>query len=183
LVRHSVSIQPRARLALLAVLVVATSACGDPESGGAGTEGRVLRVADGDTLTVRAGRDTIEVRLLGIDAPESSTLRLGRVDCGGDAATRSLRRLAQPGGDAIRVKLTAEPDSGDTHDRFGRLLAYVDGPEGDLGEAQLRAGHAVIYRYRDRRFWRLARYRRAQAAAQAERLGAWGACGGRFHAP
>jgi micrococcal nuclease len=157
-------------------LVAALAGC-DGEV--ASDEGRVVRVADGDTLTVRSGGEDVSVRLLGIDAPESSTTRLGRTDCGGDAAERSLRRRAQD----VRVRLVTDPGSGDTHDQYGRLLAYVDGPEGDLGEAQLRAGHALVYRYRDRRFSRLGRYRRAQAAARTRRSGAWDACGGRFHAP
>ena len=66
--------------------------------------------------------------------------------------------------------------SGDVRDRYGRLLAYADGPHGDLGEAQLRAGLALVYRHRGRTFSRLARYRRAQAAARARRLGIWSAC-------
>jgi endonuclease YncB( thermonuclease family) len=162
--------------ALLVVIVVATGC--DGGTLGAGDEGRVVRVADGDTLTVRTGDESVQVRLLGIDAPESSTTRFGRTDCGGDAAERSLRAVAE----GVRVRLVTDPDSGDTHDRYGRLLAYADGPEGDLGEAQLRAGHAVIYRYRERRFSRLDRYRRAQRTARARRRGAWGGCPG-FHAP
>jgi endonuclease YncB( thermonuclease family) len=58
------------------------------------------------------------------------------------------------------------------------LLAYVDGPRGDLAERQLRAGLASVYRYRGRRFSRLGRYRDAEDAARAQRHGNWAACAG-----
>jgi endonuclease YncB( thermonuclease family) len=61
-----------------------------------------------------------------------------------------------------------------------RLLAFVDGPRGDLGEHQLRAGLAYVYRYRDRRFSRLDRYRRAQDRARTDRRATWSGCAGDF---
>ena len=143
--------------------------------------GRVVRVVDGDTLTVLTAHGRERVRLLGIDAPEASSTRLGRPDCGGRAATTKLRRLLPRG---TRVRLTTDPGSGDVRDRYDRLLAFADTRDGrDAGEAQLAAGMAVIYRYDDRRFSRLARYRDAQARARAQRRGAWKRCAGRFHAP
>jgi endonuclease YncB( thermonuclease family) len=124
----------------------------------------------------------VRARLLGIDTPEGSALRYGRPDCGGQAATDALRRVARPGGHGVRVRLVSDPHFGDVKDAYGRTLAYVDGPHGDLGEAQLRAGTAVIYRYHGRRFSRLPRYQRAQADARAQHCGAWATCHGRFHA-
>jgi micrococcal nuclease len=136
---------------------------------------RIVRVVDGDTLVARAGGRRVTVRLLGIDAPETHG---GPAECGGPAATRQLSRLAAVG---AGVRLVTDPRSGDTHDRYGRLLAYVDGPQGDLGERQLRAGLAYVYRFRGRRFSRLDRYRRAQGSARADRHGAWSGCAGDFH--
>jgi micrococcal nuclease len=136
---------------------------------------RVVRAVDGDTLVVRAGGRSVTVRLLGVDTPET---RRGRVECGGPAASRQLARIAPPGS---RVRLVTDPDSGDTRDRYGRLLAYVDSRRGDLGERQLRAGLAYVYRYRDRRFSRLGRYRRAEADARGHRRATWSRCGGDFH--
>jgi endonuclease YncB( thermonuclease family) len=143
--------------------------------------GLVVRVADGDTLTVLTAKGRVRVRLLGIDAPESSSTRLGRPDCGGQEATASLRRLARRG---TRVRLRTDPGSGDVRDRFGRLLAFADTRDGrDVGEAQVAAGRATVFRYRGRRFSRLARYQDARARARAQRRGAWKRCDGRFHAP
>ena len=137
---------------------------------------RIARVIDGDTLIVRAGGRRVTVRLLGIDAPETHGVP---AECGGLAATRELARIAAPG---TRVRLVTDPGSGDTRDRYGRLLAYVDGPRGDLGGRQLRAGFAHVYRYCDRRFSRLERYRRAQEDARGRPRGIWSACAGDSHA-
>ena len=136
---------------------------------------RIVRIIDGDTLVARAAGRRVTVRLLGIDAPEAHG---DTAECGGRAATRQLSRLAPAGS---RVRLVTDSRSGDTRDRYGRLLAFVDGPRGDLGERQLRAGLAYVYRYRGRRFSRLDRYRRAQDRARADRRATWSGCAGDFH--
>ena len=137
---------------------------------------RVTWVVDGDTIEVQIGGDGRErVRLLGIDTPELRAAR-GGAECGASAARVNLRRLVARGRAGARVRLHADPGSGDVRDRYGRLLAYADAPAGDLGEAQLRAGLARVYRHHGRRFSRLARYRRAEAAARAHRRGIWAAC-------
>ena len=174
------------RLALLAlavgaVLWYAGEHHGSNRRNPAGAQrGRVVKVADGDTMTILTGGRRERVRILGIDAPESTSTREGRPDCGGQAASAQLHRLAGPG---TRIRLLTDPASGDTRDRYGRLLAYVDTRDGrDLGQAQLTAGLAIIYRYRHRAFSRLSRYRRAQADARSARRGSRQTCNGRFHA-
>jgi micrococcal nuclease len=136
---------------------------------------RIVRVVDGDTLVARAAGGRVTVRLLGIDAPEAHG---GTAECGGRAATRQLSRLAPA---RSRVRLVTDRGSGDIRDRYGRLLAFVDGSRGDLGERQLRAGLAYVYRYRGRRFSRLDRYRRTQDRARADRRATWSDCVGDFH--
>ena len=162
---------------LIVMAATAPVGCADrrAERSDVAAVGRIVRVVDGDTIVVRTGESRVSVRLLGIDTPE---LHRGAAECGARAARRSLARLAPAGS---RVQLQTEPGTGDTHDRYGRLLAYVDGRRGDLGERQLRAGAAYVYRYRGRRLGRLDRYRRAQNAAREHRRGAWSRCAGDFH--
>ena len=140
------------------------------------TAARIVRVVDGDTIVVRTGGREVTVRLLGIDTPETHG---GPTECGGRAASRHLARLAAA---AERVRLITDPDSGDTRDRYGRLLAYADSARGDLGERQLRAGLAYVYRDRSRRFSRLNRYEHAEGDARAHKRATWSTCGGDFHA-
>lgn len=140
---------------------------------------RILAVTDGDTIKVRqtdGARRRYTVRLIGIDTPEV----FGGVECGGQAASRSLKRLARPGG---LVRLTTDPTQ-DTRDRYGRLLAYVKVRNGaELNITQVRRGHAKVYVFAGKPFQRTSPFRRAATAAKRTSRGVWGACRGNFHAP
>ncbi len=69
---------------------------------------QVVRVIDGDTLTVAAQGSEEKVRLREINTPESG-------ECGADAATELLRRLSADG-----VELDRRGE-----DRYGRTLAHI----------------------------------------------------------
>jgi len=140
---------------------------------------RVTSVIDGDTIKVRltsGARKT--VRLVGIDTPE--TRKPGTpIECGGKEATAQMRRLALRRGKGRVIRLTSDPTQ-DATDRYGRLLAYVNGQGKDYGERMIRAGWAAVYVYRDP-FQRLASFTAAQDAAQGAAAGVWSKCGGNFH--
>jgi endonuclease YncB( thermonuclease family) len=87
---------------------------------------RVRSVTDGDTLQLANG-DT--VRLVGIDAPENGA-------CGSERATDLLSRLTR----GQRATLTAPVD---VHDRYDRLLRYVDVGAKDAGLELIRRGLAI----------------------------------------
>ncbi len=116
------------------------AACLPAEPGG---ERRVplVRVIDGDTVVVRDGGRDVTVRIAGIDTPElhhpaSRPQYLAR---------EARQRLAALLGNGP-VRLV--PDGGrDRHDRYGRLLAYVETPDGrDAGAVLVREGLARVYR-------------------------------------
>ena len=157
------------------LIVAALAGCAGDEVAasleGAPLRGRVTRVVDGDTLKVRVRNHTESVRLIGVDAPE--TMRPGTpVECGGRAATREMRRLAE----GRRVVLITDPTQ-DRRDRYDRLLAYAEVAGKDVGEALLRAGWGEAYVY-DRPFLRLRRYRAAEGEARDRRRGLWRSCPG-----
>jgi endonuclease YncB( thermonuclease family) len=88
----------------------------------------VTQVIDGDTVVVGEGD---HVRLIGIDTPEK-----GR--CGYAAATQHMRDLVA--GKAVVLTAGARDDV----DKYGRLLRYVDLPDGtDAGLAQIVGGFAI----------------------------------------
>lgn len=165
-------------------LAAALGACalpgGNATAGSAtATSGTITKVVDGDTVRVRpaAGGATIKVRVLGIDAPESSSLRYGRPDCGG-AQAKSFARRQLPVGTAVTLR--TDPTQ-DRRDRYGRLLAYVDlRGGGSMQLTMLRAGWAEVYVF-DRPFRRLRSFRAAQAQARHAHRGVWKLCGGEFH--
>ena len=81
----------------------------------------VTHVVDGDTVELDNSKT---VRLIGIDTPEV----YGGTECGGRQASAYMERIAT----GRRVSVHTDPTQ-DTYDRYGRLLAYLDAGETDLG--------------------------------------------------
>ena len=115
--------------------------------------GKVVSVADGDTITVLRERTQVKVRLLEIDAPEKAQAFGAKSKeslsdmCFGNAAT-----LADKG-----------------RDRYGRTLARVTCDGVDANAEQVRRGRAWVYdRYvTDKMLYAV------QEEAKAERRGLW----------
>jgi len=96
---------------------------------GAELHGRVIGVADGDTLTVLVGHDAVRVRLSDIDAPE-------RGQPYGANARQSLAALCA---DRMATVVSAG------HDRYGRTLGVVACGGVDANREQVRRGLAWVY--------------------------------------
>jgi micrococcal nuclease len=169
------------RRLLIAVLLAALAGCGvqlagsDDPAADAPLRGRVTRVVDGDTIKVRVRNHTETVRLIGLDTPETHRPDTP-VECGGHAATRAMRKLAE----GRTATLVTDPTQ-DRRDRYGRLLAYADVAGRDAGEQLLRQGWGAVYVYADTPFRRLVRYRAAALAARVAGRGLWRSCGGDAH--
>lgn len=131
--------------------------------------GDVVKITDGDTLAVRiAGAGVRSVRILGIDTPE---VYFGQ-ECGGDAASAQMARLAPVGS---RVRLESDPTQADK-DRYGRWLRYVARQGLDVGRAQIVRGLARTYVYRNDPFLRTRAYQRAEEVARDRLRGSWDSC-------
>ena len=115
--------------------------------------GKVVAVADGDTITVLRDREQVKVRLLEIDAPE-------KAQAFGNRSKQSLS-------DLCFNKTARLDDKG--KDRYGRTLArvYCDGV--DANAEQVRRGMAWVYdRYvTDRGLYSI------QDEARAAKRGLW----------
>lgn len=111
-----------------------------------------VKFIDGDSLRV----DGEELRLIGIDAPESRQfcVKSGQKWSCGREASGYLRQLVSGG------KVSCK---GRDHDKYDRLLAkcYVDGVE--LNQMMVRDGWAVSF----------GDYEREEAEAEAAKLGIW----------
>jgi endonuclease YncB( thermonuclease family) len=159
----------------LAVLLLALAGGCAPSAGatrGGPGAGTVARVVDGDTVHVKvAGRDE-DVRLLGIDTPETHKPNTP-VECFGLEATKAMTRLLPVG---TPVDLVRDVEA---RDRYGRLLAYVYRSRDHLfvNVEMARTGFAAAYTYPPN----VAHADEIVAAAGAARehnLGLWSACGG-----
>ncbi len=128
---------------------------------------RVLRAIDGDTLEVTVAGHREDVRLIGVDTPETVKPETP-VQCFGPRASRFTHRVAD--GRRIRLRLGAE-----RRDVYGRLLAYVWVGRRFLNEALLRRGLARTLTIPPND--RLApRFHRIELRAARLGRGLWGAC-------
>jgi len=129
----------------------------------------VVKAIDGDTLDIDipdASFEHTRVRLLGIDAPEINSEQFGTMYFGPQAAA-AMKELVL--GRQVQVFLDA-PNP--TRGKYGRLLAYVQLPDGRfLNEALLTEGFA----YADLRFEHSLynKYKQLESAARSLDKGLW----------
>jgi endonuclease YncB( thermonuclease family) len=132
-------------------------------------EGTVVKVADGDTITVLdSSRQQHRIRLAGIDAPEKGQPF-------GNASRKRLSELVA--GKEVRVEF-------EKYDRYGRIVGKVlvtppdcptCGKTLDVGLAQVTTGMAWWYRYyaHEQSIEDQARYELAEKEAKVRRAGLW----------
>jgi len=109
----------------------------------------VLRVVDGDTLTIEHKGRKENLRLIGIDTPESRINKKAKKDAErtkediktitrlGQEAARYVKGLVKPG-DAVVIEFDKQ-----IRDKYGRLLGYVYLTNGKmLNEEIVKAGYA-----------------------------------------
>lgn len=141
---------PRAALAVAALWLVTMAGLTADE-----LRGRVVAVADGDTITVLdAGKRQHKIRLNGIDAPESG-------QAFGQVAKQGLSALVF--GQDVRVVWSKV-------DRYGRLVGTVTRGTLNANLEQLRAGLAWYYREYERDV--APEHRPLYAAAETDARGA-----------
>lgn len=137
------------------LLVVAAAAlwCGATPRTTAAIEGKVVRVSDGDTVTVLdADKEQHKIRLLDIDAPESSQA----------FGQKSKQHLADMvAGRDVRVTWTEK-------DPYGRVLGTVWVATTNANFRMVEDGYAWAYHYTKAKD-----YLDAMARAKAEKRGLW----------
>ena len=136
------------------------------EEEGDETNATVARVIDGDTLEANLRGSIIDVRLIGVDAPETVhplepvVLRAGCLE----VTTRALE------GERVRLEFDIERE-----DRYGRTLAYVWLNGGLFNERLVREGFANVSTFPPNvRF--VERFLAAQREARSHDRGLWGGC-------
>ena len=115
------------RSALLVVVIL----CGvaSPSSASGIQHGRVVSVADGDTLTLLVGKQQIKVRLADIDAPE-------RRQAYGTRSRQSLAQLCHGKAAVLETR---------NHDRYGRTIGTVKCAGADANAEQVVRGMAWVF--------------------------------------
>ena len=133
----------------------------------------VIKVIDGDTITIEINGANETLRLIGINTPETVDPRRG-VECfGKEASAYAKAKLA---GQRVRIE---QDTSQDARDKYGRMLAYVFLADGTNWNAHMiRAGYAYEYTYKlPYQYQR--EFKDAELMAREGELGLWasGVCG------
>ena len=135
-------------IGLILVWLLATSAHAEELTG------QVIKVNDGDTLTLRiAGQRPVKVRLAGIDAPEYDQPY-------GKTARRELAAIVS--GQIVRVNTHS-------HDDYGRIVGTVTLSGQDIEAVLVERGAVWVYR----RYNRNPRLIDLEAQAKTARRGLW----------
>jgi len=147
-----------AGLVLLALIGTRCSSAADPPAYTA------IRVYDGDTILVRGSSGPETIRLLGIDAPETSK---GKGEPGQPYSRKSQHYLA----DLVLNRTVTLKVYG--RDRYDRVLAIVYCGDRDVNRAMLAAGLAEVYRGRTPEGFDKAPYLETEAQARRSKIGMW----------
>jgi len=133
-----------------------------------GSKHKVFNVIDGDTLKLETAEGSLSLRVIGIDTPET-VHPLKPIECGGPEASQKARQLLE--GQTVVIHYDPDPNHG-KWDKYGRLLAYLDLPDGrDFGLLMITNGLARAYpKYA---FSREYPYLAAERTAQQEKAGIW----------
>jgi endonuclease YncB( thermonuclease family) len=140
----------------IAALLLSAAACASAET----IRGKVIRIADGDTLTILdSAKQEHRIRLAGIDAPERKQAHY-------ETSRRNLAKLSF--GKAVIVEWHKR-------DVYGQLVGKVAADRQDVGLAQLRAGQAWWFRRytNEQTMFDRSRYEAAELDARRNRRGLW----------
>lgn len=153
----------------LALLLACDPAPGNPDlqqpnlSDCGPTTGVVAKVIDGDTIVLESGE---KIRYLMVDTPESTN---GKNDCYGATAREYNTELVL----GQTVDLTYDEEC---TDRYGRLLAYVETPDGEINTLLVQRGYACVLYIPPNGSDRHDEFKRFQTKAEDAREGMWGVC-------
>jgi micrococcal nuclease len=123
----------------------------------------VVKVSDGDTLTVRQGSKEQKVRLCGVDAPEGDQ-PLGK------ESKAKLQQLVDAAGGKVAIMPT-------DRDRYGRVVAEVflmTNPETSAQEEMLKAGMAYTYPQYIDTCPNAQPFKMAESIGKENKAGVWG---------
>jgi len=127
-----------------------------------GLEIEVTRVSDGDSLRATSSQGDLEIRLLGVNAPE-------RDECFSEESTAQLDAL-------LRGTVTLHPWPGET-DQFGRQLGLIVSDGVFVNLSLVETGHVVARAQSEHGFEE--EFESAELEASSANLGLWApdACG------
>ncbi len=125
---------------------------------------KVVRVYDGDTIKAVGYDIEIKVRLVGIDAPETSK---GKRKSGQPFGRQAEKHLAS----LVLNKMVDIKGYGS--DRYGRILAEIYIDDKNVNLEMVKTGYAEVYSGRSPRGLYMKEYKKAEDGARGSGQGIW----------
>lgn len=126
----------------------------------------LITVVDGDTVNY----GNLKIRMIGLDAPESTTSRYGYTECFGKEASEHLKMLLK---DAKELTIEKDSTQGET-DKYGRTLAYIFYNGTNINTKMILDGYAFEYTYNTAYTYQKEN-KEAELMAKNAQLGLWSA--------
>ncbi len=134
----------------------------------------IKQVIDGDTIEITRYGKPEQVRLIGLDTPETLDPRKP-VQCYGNEASDNSKKLLS--GQNVRIEFDQQVGE---RDRYGRLLAYIWLNDGLINLELIKGGYAHEYTYRSQSYKYQNQFKEAESLAKQAQVGFWSplTCGG-----
>jgi micrococcal nuclease len=127
----------------------------------------VIKVVDGDTLSIDLNGTATTLRLIGINTPETVDPRKP-VECFGVEASNKAKEMLS----GKYITIETDPTQ-DMYDKYGRLLAYVYLPDGtNFNKFMVAEGYAYEYTYNVPYIYQ-SEFKQAQQEARVQKIGLW----------
>jgi micrococcal nuclease len=128
---------------------------------------RVVRIVDGDTVVIDRNNATETIRLIGVDTPELHH-PTKPVQCFAREAAAYITSLLKD----RSVRVVADPTQ-DSHDKYGRTLAYLYRDDGlFINKSLIEEGYGYEYTYEVPYVYQK-EFKAAQTDAREQQKGLW----------
>ena len=129
---------------------------------------KLIEVVDWDTVKIEKDGQVVSVRMIGLDAPESTTMRYGHMECFWKEASNHLAQLLS-GVSQIELEVDSTQT---TTDKYWRLLGYVVVNWINLNKKMIEDGYGFEYTY-NLPYKYQSEFKSAQKIASEKKFGLW----------
>jgi micrococcal nuclease len=127
-----------------------------------------LKVIDWDTIKVENSNEEINIRMIGLDAPEKSTTRYWYTECFWNEATNHLNEILSW---ITTIQVEQDPTQWET-DKYWRLLWYVFFSWNNINQKMIEDGYWFEYTY-NLPYKYQKEFKRAEKSARLNKLWLW----------
>lgn len=129
---------------------------------------KLIEVVDWDTVRIEKDGQVVSVRMIGLDAPESTTTRYGHMECFWKEASNHLAQLLSG---VSQIELEVDPTQTAT-DKYWRLLGYVIANGVNMNQKMIEDGYGFEYTY-NLPYKYQSEFKAAQKIASEKKFGLW----------